>query len=569
MRSAATAIGWEMWARNRVGATTIAAGVLLFALVNLLTGVNLEPSRMRGEVLFVWSIILFAVAFLYLVSVAVYGDLRQGSFNGLPTRMFTLPIATSRLVLWPMVYGQAAMIALWVATTLFVWLPARADVQWWVLPLLCVALAWFQAIAWAVPGSAWAKVIAACIILPALKFALEMVALGVAWLSFENARFDRSEILAHRVLTLIIFCGSALPLAYGAAVWGVARARRGTSSGFAWLARSLDMVSAIRNRRKNFRSPEGAQFWLECRRTGLVLPLFVVGFLMFVSVVAAPFTPAIGHLILLIVLACLTPFVAVLAGYLTGKAGAWGGDLALSSFQATRPLSCSALATVKIRAAAWSAGFAWILFAFLAPLWLSSLGTAREVTRMLEPLFVDFNRCQFAGIVMLVLVGLWGLTWGQAAAVLTLTITGRGWIVNFGVVLYLVVTSLLIVIGRMAYVVGPEEFERLMRTATWCACVLLALKLFATVWALVDGRRAGLLTTRDLAVPVGMWVLGTSSLVALVLWQVPTEGLPVGTVAGGTSNRLSAEPLALMCVLAMPLARLIAAPRALSLNRIR
>jgi hypothetical protein len=416
-----------------------------------------------------------------------------------------------------------------------------------------------------VPGSAWAKVIAACIILPALKFTLEMVALGVAWFSFQNARFDRSEILAHRVLTLIIFCGGALPLSYGVAVWGVARARRGTSSGFAWLARCLEILSAFRNRRTNFNSPEGAQFWLECRRTGLVLPLFVVGFLLFVSVVAAPFTPAVGHLILLIVLACLTPFFAVLAGYLAGKAGAWGGNLALTSFHATRPLSSSALANAKLRAAAWSAGLAWILFALLAPLWLCRLGTAGEVANMLKPLFVDFTVYQVAGVVALVLVGLWALTWGQAAAVLTLTITGRGWIVNFGVVLYLVMASLLIVIGRSAYVVGPAEFENLMTAATWCAGVLLGLKLAASVWALVDGRRAGLLTMTDLAVSVGMWIVGTSSLVALVFWQVPTEGVPVGAVA----NRLSAERLALLCVLAMPLARLIAAPRALSLNRIR
>lgn len=569
MRSAATAIGWEMWARNRVGATTIAVGILLFALAGLLIGVNVEPSRMRGEVLFLWSIILFAVAFLYVVSVAVYGDLRQGSFTGFPTRMFTLPIATSRLVLWPMLYGVAALIALWLATTLLVWLPARADVQWWALPLLCVVLVWFQAIAWAVPGSAWAKVIAACIILPALKFTLEMVALAVAWFSFENAHFDRREILAHRILTLIIFCGCALPLAYGVAVWGVARARRGTSSGFAWLARCLDIVSAIRNRRTKFNSPESAQFWLECRRTGLVLPLFVVGFLMFVSVVAAPFTRAAEHLILLIVLACLTPFFAVLAGYLTGKAGAWGGDLVLTSFLATRPLSSSALASAKIRTAAWSAALAWILFALLAPLWLKCLDTADEVANMLRPHFVEFTRYQVVGVVALVLMGLWALTWGQAAAVLTLTITGRGWVVNLGVMFYLLMASLLIVIGRSAYLDGSAEFERLLRTATWCAGVLLALKLVASIWALVDGRRSGLLTTTDLAVPVGMWILGTSSLVALVVWLVPTEGLPVGAVAGGVANRLSAERLALVCVLAMPLARLIAAPRALSLNRIR
>lgn len=568
MRSVATTIGWELWARNRSGISTVLIGVLCFALTRFLLDINLDPNHVSGVALFIWSIILFAVTFLFLISVALYGDLRQGTFFcGFPARMFLLPVPTSRLVLWPMLYGLAALLLLWFAMALLVWLPAGALVQWWVLPLLAVVLVWFQAISWAVPGSAGAKVIAAGVILPALKFTLELVATTVAWFGYDHPRFDRDEFIAGRVVTLAIFCGCALPLGYAVAVWGVGRARRGNSTGFGWLGNLLDTMSVFWKRRTRFASPAGAQLWFEWRRTGLILPIFVIGFLVFVSAFVAPFVSAAGHLTLVVVLVCLVPFVAVLAGYLMGKAGLWGGDLALMSLLATRPRSNSSLATAKILAAALSALVAWVLLALLVPIWLFCFGTLDEVTELLRPFFRDWAVYQIIAVAGLGLIGLWALTWGQLVGVLTLTVTGRNWVVNLGVVFYLIVASFLIVLGRWAYV-RPTEFESLAGPATWCAAGLLAMKLLAACWALADARRAGLLEKNDLAGTFSLWLLGATCLVALAYWLVPAEGLPVGTVTG-TVNRLSASRIALVALLALPLARLAAAPRAFAWNRVR
>ena len=82
MHSPALALAWELWARNRVGMRVLIAGILGIALLGFLLPHGLHPTTggMRNEPLFLWSVILFAVACLYVMSIALYSELRAGQF---------------------------------------------------------------------------------------------------------------------------------------------------------------------------------------------------------------------------------------------------------------------------------------------------------------------------------------------------------------------------------------------------------------------------------------------------------------------------------------------------------
>jgi hypothetical protein len=575
MRSPALAMAWELWGRNRPGITAVLLGVVGFALLGVVLGVSLEPSRARAVPVFVWSVILFAVAYLYLISITLYGEIRTGAFfSAFPARMFTLPVRTSLLVFGPMFFGVTALVFLWFACALLIWLPAGADVQWWVLPLLAVALAWFQAVCWAVPGPPLAKVLAACVIFPAVKFALEMMALAVAWFGYEQPRLDREALIAARILTLTIFCTTFLPLAYAVAVWGVARDRRGTYQGWSWFERMIEHARGwLPKRRGRFASGAHAQLWYEWRRKGLILPMFPFCFLLFVTVVVAPFVRAQELFTLVVVLACMVPIVAFFVGYGLGKTAFWGGDLSFTSLQATRPLSSAALAMAKLHLAALSALATWGLLLLAIPLWLVLLGRLGEMAAVLEPYFRAFATLGLSPFQVYVLAaigffGLWALTWGQLVAGLCLSLTGRAWVVNGAVAFYIVLESGFFVMGQWVYA-RPDEFESVVTMLSWCLGGLAGVKLLGAGWALAAAQRRGLWEWRSLAIVLGLWIFGVSCLLTLLYRLVPAEGLPLAAEVGPNVNRLPVHLLALAAVLALPLVRLSAAPLALAWNRHR
>jgi hypothetical protein len=570
MHAPALAMAWELWGRNRAGMRVLIGGVIALALLGFVLPRGFDPAsgRLRNEPLFIWSVILFAVAYLYVISIALYSDVRAGQlFSGLPARMFTLPVRTSMLVAWPMLYGIGLLVALWLAMTVLIWVPAGADVQWYVLPLLIVSLVWFQAVCWAVPGSPLTKIIALCVIFPALKMALEMLALWSAGLGYmptgnPTTLVGREALIMGRVLTLTIFCAVFIPLAYVVAAWGVARDRRGAYQGRAWLGLMIDHVSSwLPKRRGAFASPERAQLWFEWRKKGLILPLFPACFLLFVTAVMAPFVRLPELLSAVAIVSCLTLVLAFFVGYGLGKTSFWGGDLALPALQATRPLTSAGLAAAKVHTAALSSLATW-LFVFLAvPIWLVLLGHGAELGRHAEACFEVVSGFDVAAGVALGFVSLFALTWCQLVGGLCLSVTGRPWVVNAAVAFYLVLVAMLIAVNCWAQE-RPEDFAPIMTALSWGAAGLVGVKLLGAGAALAALHRRRLLEGR-LGIALALWIVGAACLLTLVYWLVPLDGLPLG------AGRVPALLLALTGILMLPLVRLIAAPLALAWNRVR
>ena len=550
MRSPAIAMTWELWARNRWGVAALAGALLALATVGVLL-----PAGAAREPVFPLSVILFAVGCLTLASMATRGDDRErASGAGYPPRMFTLPVSSRTLVFWPMAFAAVALLALWTALAVLVWWPGGIEPAWWLPPLLVVALWWFQAVCWAVPGSRSMKVLAACVVLPVIKAMLELVATVVVLSVDPHSRLDRDAFVEHRVVIIPLFCAIFLPLAYLVGTWGVARDRQGAGGLCHWLTRRIDRLRrAWPHESRRFSSVSQALGRLEWRTRGLLLPLFPAGFLLFVTVVVAPFVSTLPLLRLVMFLAIALPIVAFFVGYGLGKRAFWSDELGLPTWQAALPVSSPALAQARLDTAARSALVAVAVLVLGVPAWLVGLGRAAEAFVLIQAYVQPQSLLQSWVMVVVSTAALWGLTWGQMTGGLVLSLTGRAWVVNTAVALY--ASVLLLAIRRATTYAAPEMWMGLGGPLGGLA----ALKLFIAGGLILVLARRGLLNVRNVLVIAGLWLTAVSCLAVFLCWFLPGTGVSLPPV----------EVLAPLSILAVPLARPIAAPLAVAWNRHR
>src|SRR2546422_7127451 len=214
MASAARAIGWEFRQWYRWGLIALAGYFLVLATIKLLIPASSLTFNMdSGERFAVVVMVPLTATFLYLLTVFSFGlsgDV-AGRQSMYPARMFTLPVSTTALTLWPMLYGAAAMAILWLATRFLAVWPSGFDIPviWPALAAVSL-LAWTQALTWMPYG------------LPGLR-----VILAVLWLGTVDSivllalRYQASEAV------MVAIVAPQIPLAYLAARFAVGRARRG------------------------------------------------------------------------------------------------------------------------------------------------------------------------------------------------------------------------------------------------------------------------------------------------------------------------------------------------------
>ncbi|MDP9203278.1 MAG: hypothetical protein M3P26_15290, partial [Gemmatimonadota bacterium] len=267
--SPATAVAWEFRQRHRWGLIALIGYLLVLATIKLVVLVRGLPVNLDSPESFAFVVMVpLTATFTYFLAVFTFGldgDLaaRQSMY---PARMFTLPMTTAALSGLPMLYGTAAMMILWLATRLFaLWPPGIEVPSMWPALLAASLLAWTQALTW-MPYP-----------LPGLR-----IIVTVLWLTtIDTIALLAVNFKAHESLMLAILAPQ-VPLAYLAARFAVARARRGDvpdwRGGFAWLAQIARVPSL---RREHFRSPASAQTWFEWRRYGRSLPAWVAMLLPF------------------------------------------------------------------------------------------------------------------------------------------------------------------------------------------------------------------------------------------------------------------------------------------------
>ncbi len=544
MRSPALAIGWEFRRRHRWGLIAVAGYLFVVAMIRFLI---LEP----GEPVLVDSVRFAALVsvpltatFVYLLAVFSFGfagDL-AARHSMYPARMFTLPVTNAALVGWPMLYGTAAVAILWLAARLFAVWPSGIEIPViWPALLAAALLAWTQALTWMPYGLPGIRLIVAVLCLAALD---TVVLLAI---HFKAGEPRMVAILAPQV-----------PLAYLVARFAVARARRGDVPDWRGLsARSGEITNVLPRPRDHFASPGRAQVWFEWRRHGRSLPALVGLLLPFELALLWLAKDAAAFVFEILFLVLITPpFMAAFTGWTGSKPHPNVGDsYGVPPFIATRPLTSAELIAAKLKMAMWSTLAAWLLVLVAMPLALEWSGTWSVVTERARRMNDAIGTPRAATVVLLILAGFIVATWKQLVQSLHIGLTGRAWIVKGSVLLTL---TLLILLGPIVeWIIDSPSVQR----ALWNALPLIlaglvGLKMSAAAWIATRLDRRRLLGDRALVAGAACWVLAVLALYGVLVWFFSTPFV-------------ARYVLALIAILAVPLARISAAPLALAWNRHR
>jgi len=543
VRSPAAAIAWEFRQRHRWGLIGVASYLVVIATIKLLV-LGGQPVNLESAESFAFAVVVpMTATFMYSLAVFSFGlagDL-AGRQSMYPARMFTLPVTTAALVGWPMLYGSAAMVILWMATRLLAVWPAGVHVpSVWPGVLAAALLAWTQALTWMPYGLAGVRVIAAMLWLATID---AIVLLAIHYNTSETA--------------MVAGLAPLVPLAYLAARFAVARARRGDvpdwRGGFARPGHRTDFWVSRRGR---FSSAARAQAWFEWRRHGRSLPAAVGILLPFELALlwVADNTPVLVFEIMLAVL-LTPPFMAAFAAATVRKSNPGAGDSnGVTPFIATRPLTNAALIAATLRATIRSTGAAWLLVLVAVPLALTLSDTWPMVSERARQVSDAVGAPRVIALAVLVGAGLMASTWKLLVQSLYIGLTGRAWLIKGSVFLTL---SALFLLGPIAqWLIDNDRLGELWSALPLLLAILVCVKTIAAVWVAARLYRGRLVSDRMLVTGAACWCVAVLGLYGALVWLLDSPDMP-------------RYVLALLAILAIPLARLSAAPLALAWNRHR
>jgi len=220
MRSAAAATAWYFWRQCRWPAAAFAAYFVLVAVC-----AHLLPEGLYYTILALALAVPLLYVPLLLMPVFTYttGANLADRESVLPTRMLTLPVRARALAGWPMLWGTTTMAVAWFLAAGLILRPRGIDAPWCRPALLLSAgLAWLQALFWWPYG------------LPALRPLVAVAAVVLLVIipgGYNPARLPEAAVLA--------WLAGQILVAYGVAVAGVARARRGDTRDWRWPAAAI------------------------------------------------------------------------------------------------------------------------------------------------------------------------------------------------------------------------------------------------------------------------------------------------------------------------------------------
>ncbi len=544
MRSPAVAIAWEFRQRHRWGLIALAGYLVVLATIKLLNLPVRTFNMDSGERFGVVVMVPLTTTFVYVLTVFSFGlsgDV-AGRQSMYPARMFTLPASTTALTLWPMLYGAGAMALLWLATRFLAVWPSGFDIPtiWPALAAVSL-LAWTQALMWMPYGLRGLRVIVTVLWLATID-SVVLVAL----------RYDAPESF------MVAFLAPLVPLAYVAARFAVARARRGDVPDWRGALARVGRRATVRPKPlRHFASPARAHTWFEWRRHGRSLPALIAILLPFE--LALLWTAGdVFELVFLILLGVLfTPVLmsAFVAVTVRKSNPAVSDGYGVSPFIATRPLTDVELIAAKLKATMWSTLITWLLVLVAIPLALEWSGTWPVVMERARRLADVIGTLRVAVLVLLILAGFIASTWKQLVQSLHIGLTGREWLIKGSVLLAL--TFLFLLGPIVQWIIDTPGVQR----ALWNAlplilAVLVGLKMSAAAWIATRLDRSRLLGGRALVAGAACWCVAVLALYGVLVWFFSTAFV-------------ARYALALIAILAVPLARLSAAPLALAWNRHR
>ncbi len=544
LRSPAAAIAWEFRRRHRWGLAAVALYLAVLAAIRLLV---LEPGgrvTYDDEWIFALAVIV-PVAWTFTFFLAVFsfglaGDLaaRRSIY---PARMFTLPVTNAALAGWPMLYGTVAMVVVWLATRLLALWPSAAPVPWiWPALFAAVILAWTQALTW-------------------MPYPLsgQRVIVTVLWLAVIAVVYILALDLEASEPVMLALLAPQVPVAYLVARFAVARARRGDVPD--WLGRIRDLLARRRGhlRDQPWPSAKRAQVWLEWRRHGRSLPTLVAIVLPFELSLLFVFSGTSVFVFETLAAVLLTPpfMAAFVAATVSDSSPGARDSHQLTPFIATRPLTSASLVAAKLEATIRSTLVTWLLVLVAVPLALRLSATSWVVADGARQVVEIAGTPRAVALGLLALAALVAATWKQLVQSLYIGMSGRAWLVKASVFGTLSFVTLLVPL--VPWVLRNREvIAALWNALPWILAALVCCKISAAAWIAARLHDSLLLNGRTLVLGALSWDVAVLALYGLLRWLLPTL-------------LFRGYLLALVAILAVPLARLSAAPLALSWNRHR
>ncbi|MHB8637744.1 MAG: hypothetical protein ACYC96_14860 [Fimbriimonadaceae bacterium] len=555
MSSVAYGLGWHIVRRHRLGLSVLAAGAL--GLVTL----RHTPGIVDGVL--IGCTIWFCFGLLYVAAIFTQPEADiTGPGSGYPNHLFVLPVRTRDLVLWPMLFGAAALAIGWLLVAgLVLNRPPHVAPVLWPACMLAAILSALQALFWTPVRFPQARVVIALGLLG-----------GFVYFGSGNPLGWNQGFLAAAFLLVV-------PVAYAVAVAGVARARRSDE-----VAHSPSKVSRTRPVRimPPFASPQRAQFWYEFRRGGLVFPLIVLAVCVVASIplffyhgmgFLIPASSISANLYVSVYIVGLirgVPFIAWILGGAVRISGSRTGALTMPAFIATRPLTSLELLVPRLKARTASALVACgilllcVLVWFRLPAQVIDLDTQRPLSQapLLTLLWraLPLRKLAAAGIYLLLIVAITLRNYlvGQFAS-----LSGKP----------------ALAYGYMAAAYGsPIMAVSLMAAlnyhipdmAGWFALFAIAvtLKAAASAFVVVQLLRRKLTSTKAIAGAISLWCVAAGCLYAGFLF-IHSETGGLDRLIGFSDLHAAAAPgtLFLMAVFWTPFARIAAALLTLDSNR--
>jgi hypothetical protein len=545
MLAPSLAIGWTIWRRHRWGLLGVLAYVSAAAATGPVLPWYVSPP-MAGVISTLLAMPLIYVA-MHLIGVFSYGfeadiNARQSCF---PPGWFTLPVRTGALVGWPLAYGAAAIILLWLVTAGFILLPLgllKVVVPlWWPATLAMATLATFQALLWFPFG------------LPLVRAVVGIVVIAGAITAAEiGATSGASEGV------LAAFFAAIAAVAWSVAYAGVRRARRGDVPNWEGIGRPFRRIVRRQARRpRPFVSVGRAQVWFEWKRTGMLLPLMTALVLPFVLLpLLWGQNDAIPTSRTLLIALAVPVFLASIAATTVSGKNAWVKDYyGVAPSTATMPMSTAGMVAAKLKAAAWSTFLAWTLVTVAVPLTVVLTGNGAEVTGWWQQAIQHYAPLKIVAGMTAAAILLIVWTWKHIVDSLFLGLTGRKWVIQGTLIVGMAGFFFLCLLGVWVYR-HPETRETVFTLLPWVLGLSVLCRLSAAGWALRYGVTQGLFPAQTALRWMTAWLLLASLLIGTLAWSVPADRVPI-------------HYLAFAVVTIFPMARLAATPLALAWNRHR
>jgi hypothetical protein len=515
MTSPAVTIVSLAWNRHR----TVFIGAAL-TLAALAVAVRLLSPLVPPEALIAGSAVPLVGVFGFVFNALLFVEQQGNLSSRYPRFMFTLPARTGVLATWPMLFLTLCSGLMWLATSLLFPLPGgnRLPV---VVPALGLAamMAWAQALAWMPIAIPFVREVFNIASVAAL------VALAVGLRLFLNISWDALAVL------LAGYIASAWAVGW-AAVSGDRHGQTWRLWPAQWPLPRAKNVAAHQGKKRPFRSAFEAQVWYEWNVHGLMLNGFVGANLLMVSgVLIGTGRQGSQEWFATIIMILLAVVVAMI-----GSTGGSFGQLrplrsqtrGLHTFLPVRPMTALQVVAAKFRMAAASVLLNWAWAVALTALWIFVSGNRGNAAMLFRDLRHRYPGLQLMALIVLASILLPLLSWRMLTGLVTPILAGRRWVANVAAWVYLSIVFGLVGSAHW-FSKNPQLIVGVYAALPWLVGGVAILKGALAVAAFQVAIRLRLMTGRDIAAVLSLWLFFSGCAIAMAFLIGPTVAVPVSS----------------------------------------